>query len=45
MNTSKMIAAALVLFIALSLPSAINAQDGSSDLEELKKLAPKVYLD
>jgi len=40
-----MIAAALVLFFALSLPSAINAQDGSPDLEELKKLAPKVYLD
>ena len=45
MNTSKILAAALMLFFTLSVPSAIFAQDGSPDLEELKKLAPKVYLD
>jgi len=45
MNKSKMLAAALMLFFTLSMSSVIFAQDGSSDLEELKKLAPKVYLD
>lgn len=43
--TSKMLAAALMLFFILSSSSLIMAQDGSPDLEELKKMAPKVYLD
>ncbi len=45
MNTSKMLAAALLLFFILNSSSLIMAQNDSSDLEELKKLAPKVYLD
>jgi len=45
MNKSKILAAALLLFIALSSTSVLMAQDGSPDLDELKKLAPKVYLD
>ena len=45
MNKSKILAAALMLFFALSSSPAIMAQNGTSDLEELKKLAPKVYLD
>lgn len=45
MNTSKILAAVLMLFIALSLSTATFAQDNSQDLDELKKLAPKVYLD
>jgi len=40
-----MLAAGLILFFALSFSSVMMAQDGSSDLEELKKIAPKVYLD
>jgi hypothetical protein len=40
-----MLAAALLLFFILNSSSLIMAQNGSSDLEELKKLAPKVYLD
>lgn len=43
--TSKMLAAALMIFFTLSSSSLIMAQDGSSDLDELKKMAPKVYLD
>ncbi len=49
MNTytykSKMLAAALMLLFTLSTSSLIMAQDGTPDLEELKKMAPKVYLD
>lgn len=45
MNTSKMLATGLMFFLAMSLSSVIFAQDGSSQLEELKKIAPKVYLD
>ncbi len=40
-----MLATALMLFFTLSSSALIMAQNGSSDLEELKKLAPKVYLD
>ncbi len=45
MNTSKTLAAGLILFFALSFSSMIFAQNGSDQLEELKKIAPKVYLD
>ena len=45
MNKSKILAAAIVLIFTLSLSSVISAQDNSEQLEELKKLAPKVYLD
>lgn len=49
MNTyaykSKMLAAAMMLLFTLSTSSLIMAQDGTPDLEELKKMAPKVYLD
>lgn len=45
MNKSKILAAALSIFFSLSVSSTIMAQYGSPDLEELKKLAPKVYLD
>ena len=40
-----MLAAALMLFFTLSSSSLIMAQNNSSDLEGLKKMAPKVYLD
>ncbi|MFC2160678.1 hypothetical protein ACFLRX_03385 [Acidobacteriota bacterium] len=43
--TSKILATALVLFFALTSTSALMAQDETPDLEELKKFAPKVYLD
>ena len=40
-----MLAAAMMLLFTLSTSSLIMAQDGTPDLEELKKMAPKVYLD
>ncbi len=45
MNTLKILTAGLVLFIVVSSSSVILAQNGSDQLEELKKIAPKVYLD